>query len=55
MHKIKVTENIEALIERQNRTIEVTTSLPWDIEVEFAHQDQDVSLDESGDIFEPVF
>ena len=55
MHKIKVTENIEALIERQNRTIEVTTSLPWDIEVEFAHQDQDVGLDESGDIFEPVF
>jgi hypothetical protein len=55
MHKIKVAENIEALIERQNRTIEVTTSLPWDIEVEFAHQDQDISLDESGDIFEPVF
>ena len=40
MHKIKVTENIEALIERKKRTIEVTTSPPWDIEVEFVHLKQ---------------
>lgn len=51
--KINVTENIAILIER--RAITVNTTLNYDMSISFDNKDSEPTLDENGDLFEPVY
>ena len=51
--KINVTENIAILIER--RGITVNTTLNYDMSISFDNKDSEPTLDENGDLFEPVY
>lgn len=51
--KINVTENIAIIIERQK--IEVNTTLNYDMSISFDNKDAAPTLDENGDLFEPVY
>lgn len=51
--KINVTEHIAIIIGHRN--IEVKTELNFDMTIEFNNKDHQPTLDENGDLFEPVF
>ena len=51
--KINVTENIAIIIEKQK--IEVVTTLNYDMSISFDNKDAAPTLDENGDLFEPVY
>lgn len=51
--KINVTENIAILIEK--RAITVNTTLNFDMSINFDNKEKEPTLDENGDIFEPVY
>ena len=51
--KINVTENIVIIIEKQK--IEVVTTLNYDMSISFDNKDAAPTLDENGDLFEPVY
>ena len=51
--KINVTENIAIIIEKQK--IEVVTTLNYDMSISFDNKDATPTLDENGDLFEPVY
>ena len=51
--KINVTENIAILIEK--RAITVNTTLSFDISINFDNKQKEPTLDENGDLFEPVY
>ncbi|QBX28196.1 hypothetical protein [Streptococcus pseudoporcinus] len=51
--KINVTENIAILIEK--RAITVNTTLNFDMSINFDNKEKEPTLDENGDLFEPVY
>ena len=51
--KINVTEHIAIIIEKQK--IEVVTTLNYDMSISFDNKDAAPTLDENGDLFEPVY
>ncbi|KXU16173.1 Phage protein [Streptococcus oralis] len=51
--KINVTDNITILIEKQK--VEVYTTLYYDMSISFDNKDAAPTLDEDGDLFEPVY
>lgn len=51
--KINVTERIAIIIEKQK--IEVVTTLNYDMSISFDNKDAAPTLDENGDLFEPVY
>ena len=51
--KINVTENIAILIEK--RAITVNTALNFDMSINFDNKEKEPTLDENGDLFEPVY
>ena len=51
--KINVTERIAIIIEKQK--IEVVTTLNYDMGISFDNKDAAPTLDENGDLFEPVY
>lgn len=56
MEKIKVTgTDFEIALDKVKKKIEVVSPISWDTSVEFVKQEQQLSLDESGDLFEPAY
>lgn len=56
MEKIKVTgTDFEIALDKAQKKIEVVSPISWDTSVEFAKQERQLSLDESGDLFEPTY
>lgn len=53
MTKINVTENIAIVI--QDKEITVENELEFDMFIDFVNRNQDQSLDQNGDLFEPVY
>lgn len=53
MTKINVTENIAIVI--QDKEITVENNLEFDMFIDFVNKNQDQSLDENGDLFEPLY
>ena len=51
--KINVTERIAIIIEKQK--IEVVTTLNYDMSISFDNKDAAPTLDDNGDLFEPVY
>lgn len=51
--KINVTENIAIIIDKQK--IEVNTTLNYDMSISFDNKDAAPTLDDNGDLFEPVY
>ncbi|HHA9177844.1 TPA: hypothetical protein ACOO5Y_001058 [Streptococcus pneumoniae] len=51
--KINVTERIAIIIEKQK--IEVVTTLNYDMSISFDNKDTAPTLDDNGDLFEPVY
>ncbi|MGT2829015.1 hypothetical protein AB6M97_10380 [Streptococcus hillyeri] len=51
--KINVTENIAIVITRKK--VSVNTTLDYDMSITFDNKDRQPTLDENGDLFEPVF
>lgn len=51
--KINVTENIAIIIEPKK--IDVATTLNFDMSINFDNKEKEPTLDENGDLFEPVY
>nr|DAR78197.1 MAG TPA: hypothetical protein [Caudoviricetes sp.] len=51
--KINVTENIAIIIEPKK--VDVVTTLNFDMSINFDNKDAAPTLDENGDLFEPVY
>lgn len=51
--KINVTERITIIIDKQK--IEVNTTLNYDMSISFDNKDAAPTLDDNGDLFEPVY
>lgn len=51
--KINVTENIGIIIE--HKVIEVNTTLNFDMSISFDNKEKEPTLDENGELFEPVY
>lgn len=51
--KINVTENITIIIEPKQ--VDVVTTLNFDMSISFDNKDAAPTLDENGDLFEPVY